>query len=112
MPVPVWAVLVWAVLVCPARVGAGSAYVRRVRFLTDADVAALLPTPLETVALAREALVARASGDVEVPPKPAVRTVPGSFANAMPAAWPARNLLGCKWITIFPDNPAAGLPTG
>ncbi|MDU0312207.1 ornithine cyclodeaminase family protein [Phycicoccus sp. M110.8] len=81
------------------------------RFLTDADVAALLPTPLETVALAREALVARASGDVEVPPKPAVHTVPGSFANAMPAAWPARNLLGCKWITIFPDNPAAGLPT-
>jgi len=82
-----------------------------VRFLTDADVAALLPTPLETVALARDALVARASGDVEVPPKPAVHTVPGSFANAMPAAWPARNLLGCKWITIFPDNPAAGLPT-
>lgn len=81
------------------------------RFLTDADVATLLPTPLETVALARDALVARASGEVEVPPKPAVHTVPGSFANAMPAAWPARHLLGCKWITIFPDNPAAGLPT-
>jgi ornithine cyclodeaminase/alanine dehydrogenase len=29
----------------------------------------------------------------------------------MPAAYPARKLLGCKWITIFPDNPAAGLPT-
>ncbi|GAB3447477.1 ectoine utilization protein EutC [Phycicoccus ginsengisoli] len=81
------------------------------RFLTDADVTSLLPPPLQAVALAREALVARASGDAEVPPKPAVHTVPGSFANAMPAAWPARNLLGCKWITIFPDNPAAGLPT-
>ena len=55
------------------------------RFLTDADVAALLPPPAETVALAREALVARASGEAEVPPKPAVHTVPGSFANAMPA---------------------------
>ena len=66
------------------------------RFLTDADVAALLPTPLETVALAREALVARASGDVEVPPKPAVHTVHAPLAKATPAAWPAPSLLGCK----------------
>ena len=55
-----------------------------------------------------DALVALAAGRAEVPPKPAVHTLPGSFANAMPAAWPERGLLGCKWISIFPDNPALG----
>jgi ornithine cyclodeaminase/alanine dehydrogenase len=29
----------------------------------------------------------------------------------MPAAYPARKLLGCKWISIFPSNPGLGLPT-
>lgn len=33
------------------------------------------------------------------------------FANAMPAAYPERNLLGCKWISVVPDNPLRGLPT-
>jgi ornithine cyclodeaminase/alanine dehydrogenase len=81
------------------------------RFLSDADVARLLPPPLELGALARDALLALAQGEADVPAKPAVHTGGGSFANAMPAAYPARKLLGCKWISIFPDNPAAGLPT-
>ena len=81
------------------------------RFLSDADVVRLLPPPLQLVALAHDALVALASGDADVPPKPAVHPGGASFANAMPAAYPSRNLLGCKWISIFPDNPAAGLPT-
>lgn len=81
------------------------------RVLTDDDVRLLLPAPAECVDLVAGALVALAEGRAEVPPKPAVHTVPGSFANAMPAAWPERELLGCKWISIFPDNPARGLPT-
>jgi ornithine cyclodeaminase/alanine dehydrogenase len=79
--------------------------------LTDDDVRSLLPPPLECVDLVAEALVALAEGRAEAPPKPAVHPLPGSFANAMPAAWPERGLLGCKWISIFPDNPARGLPT-
>jgi ornithine cyclodeaminase/alanine dehydrogenase len=82
-----------------------------VRFLTDDDVRQLLPAPQACVDLAASALVALAEGRAEVPPKPAVHTVPGSFANAMPAAWPERGLLGCKWISIFPDNPSRMLPT-
>ena len=81
------------------------------RYLSDADVASLLPPPLETVRLARAALVALADGSAEVPPKPAVHPGGASFANAMPAAYPARKLLGCKWISIFPDNGERGLPT-
>lgn len=81
------------------------------RFLTDDDVRQLLPAPEACVDLAASALVALAEGRAEVPPKPAVHTVPGSFANAMPAAWPERGMLGCKWISIFPDNPSRKLPT-
>jgi ornithine cyclodeaminase/alanine dehydrogenase len=82
-----------------------------VRYLSDADVERLLPPPPDAVDLAHEALVALARGEAQAPPKPAVHTLPGSFANAMPAAWPARGLLGCKWISIFPGNPTQGLPT-
>lgn len=79
--------------------------------LTDAEVRHLLPPPAACVDLAAAALTALAEGRAEVPPKPAVHTLPGTFANAMPAAWPERRLLGCKWISIFPDNPSRGLPT-
>lgn len=81
------------------------------RHLCDADVEALLPAPAEAVRLVHEALVALSRGEAEVPPKPTVHAPGGAFANAMPAAYPARKLLGCKWISIFPDNPSQGLPT-
>ena len=81
------------------------------RFLSEADVALLLPTSSELVDLARDALVALSRGDAEVPAKPTVHPGGAAFANAMPAAYPSRNLLGCKWISIFPGNPTTGLPT-
>ena len=81
------------------------------RHLSNADVEALLPPPPETVHLVHEALVALSRGEAEVPPKPTVHAPGGAFANAMPAAYPARKLLGCKWISIFPDNGRHGLPT-
>lgn len=82
-----------------------------VRYLSDADVARLLPSPQEAVELVHDGLVAVARGAAEVPPKPAVHALPGTFSNAMPAAFPARGLLGCKWISIFPENAGRGLPT-
>lgn len=81
------------------------------RILTDDDVRACLPPLVEVVDLVADALSALAEGRAEVPPKPTVRTSPGMFANAMPAAYPERNLLGCKWISLVPDNPVRGLPT-
>ncbi|MCA0337707.1 MAG: ornithine cyclodeaminase family protein [Actinobacteria bacterium] len=81
------------------------------RVLTEEDVRACLPPWRELIDLAAEGLVALAEGRAEAPPKPAVHPSPGAFANAMPAAHPERNLLGCKWISIVPDNPVRGLPT-
>jgi ornithine cyclodeaminase/alanine dehydrogenase len=81
------------------------------RVLTEADVERLLPPPAEAVRLVHEALVALAEGAAEVPPKPTVHLDGTGFANAMPAAMPARNLLGCKWISIVPSNVHLGLPT-
>ena len=81
------------------------------RVLTDADVRDCLPSWAELIDLAAEALSALAEGRAEAPPKPAVHTSPGMFANAMPAAHPERNLLGCKWISVVPDNPLRALPT-
>ncbi|KGN39069.1 ornithine cyclodeaminase [Knoellia subterranea] len=81
------------------------------RILTDADVRTCLPPLVEVVDLVEDALSALAEGRADVPPKPTVRTSPGMFANAMPAAYPERNLLGCKWISVVPDNPVRGLPT-
>lgn len=81
------------------------------RILTDADVRACLPPLTAVVDLVADALSALAEGRADVPPKPTVRTSPGMFANAMPAAYPERNLLGCKWISVVPDNPVRGLPT-
>lgn len=80
-------------------------------FLSDVDVERLLPSPADCVRLAHDALVALARDQAQVPPKPAVHGPDGWFANAMPAAYPSRNLLGCKWISIFPDNPQLGLAT-
>ncbi len=72
--------------------------------LDDAQVSTLLPTPLEQVALMRETLLALADGSASVTPKSQVVHEPGGFANAMPAAWPSRGLLGIKWVTVTPSN--------
>lgn len=86
-------------------------YRDRVRYLTDAEVAAAAPDSLALVDLAEDALVALAEGRADVVPKNGVRTAPGMFADAMPAALAERNLLGCKWISIVSDNLLRGLPT-
>ncbi len=81
------------------------------RVLSDADVRSVLPPPLELVDLVEEGLLALAEGRAEVPPKPGVHPAPGMRAHAMPAAFPERGLLGCKWIAVSPDNALLGLPS-
>ena len=79
------------------------------RYLSDAAVEAALPSPERAVELAEQALRMRADGEAQVPPKPAVTFGDNAFANAMPVSAPG--LLGCKWITLVPENASLGLPT-
>ncbi len=79
--------------------------------LSENEVAAALPPPLEAIALARRALIALADGSAELPPKPAVHAREGVLANAMPAYLRDGDLLGVKWIAAYPSNAARGLPT-
>lgn len=84
-------------------------------YLDESTVQQHLPTPLEAVAAMEETLQALATGAASVTPKNQVTFAQG-FANAMPAAWPERNLLGMKWVkiadnieaTILLDDPQSG----
>lgn len=78
--------------------------------LPDDQVRDLLPDPARAVELMRETLLALADGAASVTPKSQVVHEEGGFANAMPAAWPERGLLGMKWVTITPSNRDQGLP--
>ena len=55
------------------------------RWLSEAEVAALLPPPREAAELARSVLVGLAEGTIELPPKPAIHPRPDAFVNMMPA---------------------------
>lgn len=89
---------------------------RPLRYLSAADVEALLPPVAERIALARRAMLALVA-DAELPPKLGVHPRgPGSFAHAMPALLRgpdesgSRDLVGMKWVVGFPGNRGRGLP--
>jgi len=86
------------------------------RYLTAADVTAMMPPLEERLALARTALIALVS-DADLPPKNSVHPRPdSSFGNAMPAYLRGLDpngiddLLGMKWVVGFPGNAELGLP--
>ncbi len=57
----------------------------------------------------RDAFVAYARGEWTMPPKVYVPAYPAGDFRAMPALGAGHALL--KWVTSYPGNPAAGLPT-
>jgi ornithine cyclodeaminase/alanine dehydrogenase-like protein (mu-crystallin family) len=86
------------------------------RHLSSEEVAAAMPPLEERLALADRTMRALGAG-AELPPKIGVHPRPtGSLAQAMPALLRgdagdgSDDLIGAKWITGFPDNPAHGLP--
>src|SRR5437763_2565067 len=72
----------------------------------DVEAAVSPPRALEAV---RAAFVAYARGEWSMPPKVYVPAYPVGDFRAMPALGAGHALL--KWVTSFPGNPAAGLPT-
>jgi ornithine cyclodeaminase/alanine dehydrogenase-like protein (mu-crystallin family) len=80
------------------------------RWLSDAQVAGLLPPPSEAAELARSVLIGLAQGTIELPPKPAIHPRPNGFVNTMPAYVSGLDGAGVKLVSVFPDNRARGLP--
>jgi ornithine cyclodeaminase/alanine dehydrogenase-like protein (mu-crystallin family) len=81
---------------------------RGIPFLTARHVLAAV-SPERAVDAVREAFVAYARGEWTMPPKVYVPAYPAGDFRAMPALGGGHALL--KWVTSFPGNPAAGLPT-
>jgi ornithine cyclodeaminase/alanine dehydrogenase-like protein (mu-crystallin family) len=66
-------------------------------------------SPARAVDAVRDAFVAHARGEWQMPPKVYVTNYPAGDFRAMPALGGGHALL--KWVTSFPGNPAQGLPT-
>ena len=65
--------------------------------------------PARALEAVRDAFVAYARGEWTMPPKVYVPAYPAGDFRAMPALGGGHALL--KWVTSYPGNPAAGLPT-
>ena len=66
-------------------------------------------SPARAVDAVRDAFIAHARGEWQMPPKVYVTNYPAGDFRAMPALGGGHALL--KWVTSFPGNPARGLPT-
>src|SRR6266480_7194147 len=78
------------------------------RFFSAAHVREAV-SPTRAVEAVRDAFIAYANGDWTMPPKVYVPAYPAGDFRAMPAVGEGHALL--KWVTSFPGNPEAGLPT-
>jgi alanine dehydrogenase len=74
----------------------------------DHDAVLAAVSPLEAIERVRDGFVRHAHGEWEMPPKVYLETPPHGDFRAMPAKGSGLAIL--KWVTSFPDNPAAGRP--
>lgn len=80
------------------------------RYLSDADVRALMPPMTEVLDVIEEALGHHGNGQTQMPAK--IDLVPGgdNFVHAMPAYVEPMGALGLKWVAGYPGNREKGLP--
>lgn len=75
----------------------------------DHDAVLAAVSPSDAIAHTREAFLRHRRGDWLMPPKVYLQSPPYGDFRAMPALGDGMAML--KWISSFPGNPAAGLPT-
>ena len=83
---------------------------RSVRFLSGADLDRLGLGMGELVDILEEAFLAKAAGEVTMPPKIFFHRGGPRFYSSMVCASPALGYAGCKWQSGDPANPDIGLP--
>jgi ornithine cyclodeaminase/alanine dehydrogenase-like protein (mu-crystallin family) len=83
---------------------------RGLLYLSRADVETVALGLPSILGLLEQAFKEKASGRVEMPPKPGIHTQPDSFIHAMPAFIPSLRSAGIKWVSGYPENQSRGLP--
>jgi len=85
--------------------------VKRVLYLSRADVISVGLGMAEIIELLETAFQEKGNGRVEMPPKPGIHPGGGdNFIHAMPAYIPAMASAGVKWVSGFPENHRRDLP--
>src|SRR5574342_563819 len=79
-------------------------------YLSRADVEAVDLDMKAIIGLLEQAFLEKGKGNIEMPPKPGIHTMPNAFIHAMPAYIPALKSAGIKWVSGYPENQKRGLP--
>jgi ornithine cyclodeaminase/alanine dehydrogenase-like protein (mu-crystallin family) len=79
-------------------------------YLSRQDVEAVNLPMRAVIDLLEKAFMEKGRGNVEMPPKPGIHTMPDAFIHAMPAYIPALKSAGIKWVSGYPENFKRGLP--
>lgn len=79
-------------------------------YLSRDDLASLGVAPLEVVDAVDAGCAARGRGEVVMPPKLSLHGEGDAYSQVMAAVLPGGAGLGAKWVTLFPQNAARGLP--
>lgn len=81
----------------------------QLRVLSRADVQASVNMP-DAIEAVRHAFIQLSTGQATVPVRTALPVPPNAVALVMPAHLAASRGLGLKVVTVYPNNPTAGLP--
>ena len=79
-------------------------------YLSRADVEQVQLDMSTIIKLLEQAFMEKGKGNVEMPPKPGIHTMPDAFIHAMPAYIPSMRSAGIKWVSGYPENFRRGLP--
>jgi ornithine cyclodeaminase/alanine dehydrogenase len=79
-------------------------------YLSRADVERVNLDMATIIKLLEIAFMEKGMGQVEMPPKPGIHTMPDAFIHAMPAYIPALRSAGIKWVSGYPENFRRSLP--
>lgn len=79
-------------------------------YLSRDDLESLGLSMLEVVEAVDSACAAKGRGEVVMPPKLSLHGEGDAYSQVMAATLPAGGGLGAKWVTLFPQNVARGLP--
>lgn len=79
-------------------------------YLSRDDLESLGLSMLEVVEAVDRACAAKGRGEVVMPPKLSLHGEGDAYSQVMAATLPAGGGLGAKWVTLFPQNVARGLP--